>query len=267
LKEKRGGWKYALLFLVIYISVLLILGILFSLLDAIAMLDHQYFLVIFPSIVAMVLIRLISKYWNGWTWVDLGFTGHSIFKEILHGSLLALSLLAAGSLVLYFTGFITWSFNHIGLIDFIFPLLIFISVAIGEEMIFRGYVLNNMLYSFSPTVSLIFSAGIFALFHSMNPGISLLSILNIFAGGLLLGLTYMYKRNLWMPIGFHFAWNFMQGPVLGYPVSGLDFPSVLYQITHGPEIITGGAFGFEGSILQLLVCILGMLYLSFRKQT
>ncbi len=266
MKERKGGWKYALLFLVIYISVLLIMGILFSALDGIAFLDHQNFLVVFPSVVAILLIRLISKNWNGWEWQDLGFRRQSVFKDLSHGSLLAISLLLIGSLILYFTFLINWTIISIDPIKLLIPMLIFISVAIGEEMIFRGYILNNFLYSSSPTLSVILSAVIFALFHGMNPSISFLSIVNIFAGGILLGLTYMHKRSIWMPIGFHFSWNFFQGPILGYPVSGLYFPSLLEQRSFGPEILTGGEFGFEGSILQLVVCILGILYLSFKKQ-
>lgn len=266
LKESRGSWRYAALFIVIYISILLGMGFVFSMIDGIAFTGNEYFLVVFPSLVAIVLVLLISRSWNNWNSRELGFKKNQRAKLFGYGSLLAIVLLLIGTLILYLTGSIKLFSSGINLSNIIAPLLVFILVAIGEEMIFRGYVLNNLLFSFDKRIALIISGLVFALFHSMNPSVSWISILNIFAGGILLGTIYLYRKNIWMPIGFHFAWNFMQGPILGYPVSGLNFPSLFFQTASGSEILNGGAFGFEGSIIQFAVCILGMLWLSFIKQ-
>lgn len=266
LKESKGSWKYAALFIVIYISILLGLGFVFAMLDGISFLDNEYFLVVFPSLVSIIMVLLISRNWNHWSPEELGFKKNHQVSLLIHGSLLATSLLLLGTLVLYLTGSITLFISGTNPADIILPLLVFMMVAIGEEMIFRGYILNNLLYSFDKRSALIISGFIFALFHSMNPSVSWISILNIIAGGVLLGALYLHKKNIWMPIGFHFAWNFVQGPILGYPVSGLNFPSLFSQNASGSEILNGGAFGFEGSIIQFVVCILGMLWLSFVKQ-
>ncbi|MGZ5252911.1 MAG: CPBP family intramembrane glutamic endopeptidase [Flavitalea sp.] len=266
MKESKGSWKYAALFIVIYISILMGMGIVFAMLDGVAFLDNEYFLVVFPSLVSIVMVLLISRSWNHWSPEELGFEKNQVIKPLVYGSLFATFLLLIGTLILYLSGSIHLSTSGVSPTKIILPLLAFILVAIGEEMIFRGYILNNLLYSFNKTNALLISGIIFALFHSMNPSVSWISILNIFAGGILLGATYLYKKNLWIPIGFHFAWNFVQGPVLGFPVSGLSFPSLFSQTSSGSELLTGGAFGFEGSIIQFVVCILGMLWLSFVKQ-
>lgn len=266
LKESKGSWRYAALFIVIYISILLGMGFVFAMLDGVAFLDNQYFLVVFPSLVSIIMVLLISRSWNNWNSAELGFKKTQQVRLFGYGTLLAVALLLTGTLILYLAGSIKIFSSGTHLSNVIAPFLVFIIVAIGEEMIFRGYVLNNLLYSFDKRVALIISAIVFALFHSMNPSVSWISILNIFAGGILLGAIYLQRKNLWMPIGFHFAWNFVQGPVLGYPVSGLNFPSLLSQTSSGIEILNGGAFGFEGSVIQFIVCILGMLWLSFVKQ-
>lgn len=266
LKESKGSWSYAALFIVIYISILLGMGFVFSMLDGVAFLDNQYFLVVFPSLVSIVLVLLISRSWNNWNSAELGFKNNQQVKLFSYGSLLAIVLLLIGTLILYLADSVKLFSSNTPLSNIIAPLFVFVVVAIGEEMIFRGYVLNNLLYSFDKRIALIISGVVFALFHSMNPSVSWISILNIFAGGILLGAIYLYRKNIWMPIGFHFAWNFVQGPILGFPVSGLNFPSLFSQTTSGSQIFHGGAFGFEGSVIQFLVCILGMLWLSFVKQ-
>jgi membrane protease YdiL (CAAX protease family) len=125
------------------------------------------------------------------------------------------------------------------------------------------------LESFNKWVALGISAGLFTLFHLGNPGFDFLSVLNIFAIGVLLGLYYVYTRNLWFPICFHFAWNFFEGPVLGYPVSGIHFETILQPELNGDQNITGGAFGLEGSAIITGICILAVfaLYFLMEKRT
>ncbi len=112
------------------------------------------------------------------------------------------------------------------------------------------------------------SAALFTLFHLGNPGFDFLSVLNLLAIGILLGLNYLYTRNLWFSICFHFAWNFLEGPVLGYPVSGIHFETLLQTEMNGDENITGGAFGLEGSVIVLVICIFAIiaLYIILQKK-
>ncbi len=78
-------------------------------------------------------------------------------------------------------------------------------------------------------------------------------VLKVFIGGLMLGINYIYTKNLWFGIFLHFGWNFFMGSVLGYEVSGINLQPLLTQNVTGPNLWTGGAFGFEGSVLSMVV--------------
>jgi uncharacterized protein len=142
-------------------------------------------------------------------------------------------------------------------------------VAVSEETVFRGYILNNLAQSVNKWVALGISALLFALFHAGNPGITQLALLNLFLAGLLLGLNYLYTQNLWFAIMFHFSWNFFLGPVLGYEVSGLPLNSLLQQSIQGPDWITGGEFGLEGSVLDGIFSIVSftLLLVIYRRHS
>src|SRR5260370_910510 len=93
------------------------------------------------------------------------------------------------------------------------------------------------------------SALVFGFAHARNPGASIVSSLAIAveAGGLLAA-AFILTRNLWFPIGMHWAWNFFQGPIFGVPVSGMRMPSLLDAYLEGPRAWTGGAFGLEAGL-------------------
>jgi membrane protease YdiL (CAAX protease family) len=85
-------------------------------------------------------------------------------------------------------------------------------------------------------------------------------MLNLMLAGMLLGASFIYTRNLWFPISLHLFWNWFQGPVLGYQVSGTStYPSVLTLRFAENDVLNGGAFGFEGS----LICTVLMIVFTF----
>ncbi len=145
---------------------------------------------------------------------------------------------------------INW--NKIGW--YLFALL---CVGINEEWLCRGILLFILLKSFNPVWALILSSGLFALLHIFNNAIDLIPFINLFLAGIFLGISYVYERSLWFPIGLHWAWNFVQGPICGFEVSGHKIESV-YNLTsfNSNPILTGGAFGLEGSIIVTVLLIL-----------
>jgi hypothetical protein len=199
---------------------------------------------------------------------SLGFTWKGFTDEAALGFFMAIALLGIGSLILVGLGYLTFlSIGADGAVLAI-ELALMIVVAFIEELLFRGYVLNNLLQSMNKWVALAISAAVFALVHGANPDVTVLAVVNVFLGGLLLGLNYIYTRNLWFSIFFHFAWNFFQGPILGYDVSGLKMQSLFHQSLTGPGLWTGGPFGFEGSLLcplLLTASIVGLVYGFSRK--
>ena len=100
--------------------------------------------------------------------------------------------------------------------------------------------------------------------HLGNSNMSMVPLFNLFLAGLLLGVYCIHKNNLWFPIGAHFTWNYFQGPVLGFEVSGNEVESLFIQRLSGSDIITGGDFGFEGSIILTVLMIAGIVYVHRR---
>jgi uncharacterized protein len=146
-------------------------------------------------------------------------------------------------------------------------LILFLSVGIYEEMLFRGYHLRNLAEGFegrliSARAALLLayflSSIIFGIAHAANPNSTPISTLNIAIAGLFLGLGFVLTGELAIPIGLHVTWNFFQGNVFGFPVSGMQFGATFIQINQlGPETITGGAFGPEAGLLGLAAMLLG----------
>jgi hypothetical protein len=127
--------------------------------------------------------------------------------------------------------------------------MLFRIVSLSEELLFRGYILNNLLMSGKRYNALILSSVIFALFHSINPNLTLLAFVNIFLAGMLLGSSYIFTQNIWFPLSLHLFWNFFQGAVFGYPVSGHEIDSLFSFQPLGKNLLHGGEFGFEGSMI------------------
>ncbi len=125
--------------------------------------------------------------------------------------------------------------------------------ALLEELTFRGYPFQKLVESVGPAAAVVVLAALFGIVHLQNPasgGLVSWSFCNTVAVGVLLAVFFVRTRTLWMPLGFHFAWNFFQGCVFGLPVSGIRlFNPVVRTEAAGPLWLTGGAYGPEGSTL------------------
>lgn len=132
-------------------------------------------------------------------------------------------------------------------------LFFFLLVATCEEVIFRGVLFRLIDDRWNTVVALFFSAVIFGAAHFTNPGATWWSSLAIaIEAGLLLGAAYKFSGNLWFPIGIHWIWNYVQGHVLGFAVSGIPVEAKIFSpIVSGPDIVTGGSFGAEASVIAV----------------
>jgi hypothetical protein len=137
----------------------------------------------------------------------------------------------------------------------------FVAAAVGEELIIRGYVLQTLDLSVGLPSAVFISSVIFGLLHATNPNASVLATINLVVAGAMLAIAYVLTRRLWLPIALHFSWNFFQGTIFGFPVSGWQEFGLLHQTNTGPTLLAGGAFGPEAGVLGLLAMVGGILAL------
>jgi uncharacterized protein len=140
-------------------------------------------------------------------------------------------------------------------------LLVLAVAAMAEEVAFRGYPFQRLIEAIGPTTATIVMATIFGLIHLRNPGATSASTLVTVLSGVLMATAYLQTRALWLPWGFHFAWNAAMAVLFGLPVSGLDFSAVVSSNTVGPTWLTGGGYGPEGSLTAVVVLVVSLIVL------
>lgn len=265
-------WTRVLLFLIAYIVcvVAMSVGILTLILSGSLKLtlntNTMLALISLSSLVSILLAVVFRRYIDKRSISGLGLLPFS--KDGYTGLLLAKALLGCGTLLLYFNGNLHWLDYSFDAGAFFLSFLVLGLAVFAEELVFRGYILGNLMESGNRWYALLVSAVLFALAHISNTSINGVGMVNLVLAGVLLGLNYIFTKNLWFGILFHFGWNFFQGPVLGYEVSGLGLPGILELEMSGNPLLTGSTFGFEGSLIatMLLLTAILLLYLAFEKR-
>ena len=124
-----------------------------------------------------------------------------------------------------------------------------------EEIGFRGYAFQRLVDATGAFGAVAITSFLFGLGHFGNPAATPLSIVNTALAGAVMALGYLRTQGLWFPIGLHFAWNFVLGPLASFPVSGIGLMSVFNTRVAGPIWLTGGDYGPEGSVILTVVCL------------
>ena len=131
-----------------------------------------------------------------------------------------------------------------------------------EEILSRGILFRILEEWLGTWIALALSAAMFGAMHLGNPNATITSAVAIaLEAGLLLGACYVLTRRLWLAIGLHAAWNFTQGGIFGVSVSGTGANGILVSTLTGPDILSGGAFGAEASIVAVVVCVTAFLFI------
>jgi membrane protease YdiL (CAAX protease family) len=190
---------------------------------------------------------------------SLGFQMKNFTASILSGIAAGALIIAAGFYILLFLNEIQVTGIYCDRYKLLVSIVLFLFVSLNEELIIRGYILNNLMQSMNKYAALLASSLIFSLFHIFNPNFDLISFISIVLAGLLLGISYIYTKNLWFPIALHFSWNFFQGTVFGFNVSGQNIYSVINQHPVDNNIMNGGEFGFEGSIIAQIFIVFAVI--------
>jgi membrane protease YdiL (CAAX protease family) len=135
--------------------------------------------------------------------------------------------------------------------SFLLWLVIFIAVGFYEELLSRGYQLQNLEEGLNTFWAVLLSSMVFGTLHFLNPNANWFSAVGITLSGMFLAYAYLATRKLWLPIGLHIGWNLFLGPVFGFPVSGLESSGLIKAVVDGPLLFTGGEFGPEAGLLLL----------------
>jgi len=226
--------------------------------------DSPIYLVLtaFSLLGSFLALWIATKYIDRKPLESIGLSMKDKGKEMLIGLAFALAFIGGLFMILWLIGAINVT-DFVGFKPgvFIVSAMLFMA-AFDEELIFRGYILNNMMDSSKNRwIALGGSSLLFALMHAGNPSVwsNWVPMTELFAAGFILGISYTFTKNLWFPTFFHFGWNFFQG-LLGFEISGINVDSwkmVAHENTGNvPDIISGGAFGIEGSVITLSCTII-----------
>ena len=226
---------------------------------------------------AVLTVWLAGRFLDRRPFSDFGFhLGTGWWLDLLFGMVLGALLMTTAFLLELGFGWVrvTGAFETYGrdapfAVCMLLPIAAFVCIGFNEETVSRGYQLKNSAEglnhpSLGPRgavlLAWVLTSVFFGTLHADNPNATPISTLNIVLAGLMLGLGYVLSGELAIPIGLHITWNFFQGTVYGFPVSGLGpFGATLLETEQGgPELWTGGAFGPEGGLLIPVIMLLGM---------
>jgi membrane protease YdiL (CAAX protease family) len=213
---------------------------------------------IFTTVGTFLLVYLFTRFIDRKDFKSIGFQLKYHTFDIIEGLIVGVLIMPVGFLILLTLNEIELVAIDFNIYKVLISIVLFVFVALNEEIFVRGYVLNNFLQSMNKYIALILSSLIFSLLHFFNPNFDLISFINIFLAGILLGVSYIYTKNLWFPIALHFSWNFFQGTVFGFKVSGKSLYSIINHHPVNNNLLNGGDFGFEGSILCLIFTVIAI---------
>ena len=221
---------------------------------------------LFPLLLCFLWVKLVEKRKIS----SLGLNKKGFFIKFMKGFTIGILLMSVVTLLMYVFGLISLGQGIRTGITFIPSILLilpgWIIQSSTEEILSRGWLMNIIGAKHTPLIGFIVSSLIFGFLHILNPGVTILSILNIILIGFTFGLYVVYTQNLWGACGMHAAWNFSQANLFGFSVSGLDVTqgSLIKFTSSGSDLLTGGQFGPEASIFSTIVTLLAIIVLSLK---
>ena len=190
--------------------------------------------------------------------MGLSFDGHAWLDQIGVGLAIGGVMVGIAVIAIAIGGVLHFDFVlHARTIPRIAIVLLLLMVAaMAEEVAFRGYPFQRLVESFGPLGAIIVLSVLFGLMHAGNPDASRTAVVNTILYGVILAIAYLRTRSLWFPFGIHLGWNAALGLVFGLPLSGLHIFAVIVRgHATGPEWLTGGGYGVEGSLLGSVIII------------
>ena len=169
---------------------------------------------------ALFTVWIFQKFVSRESFTSIGLRFEGYKNDLYQGLLVGAGLISVGFLTLVIFNLISVDLTYFSPYDQVFYLILFAVVSLNEEIAIRGYILQNLSKSFNKYIALAISSLVFMIMHLGNPNLDILPIVNLFLAGIFLGVYRIHKNNLWFPIGAHLTWNYLQGPIYGFEVSG-----------------------------------------------
>lgn len=265
----RAGWRIFLFFIILFgIAKALQFTIdnLFGGLPEDKTLRFFYSILI-AAIAGTTAVIIARRYLDKKTILSFGLKLDGLaIKDWLFGFLLSFVMAGLVFLILLLFGLLEFeSVNpDIFTLKFLWNfLLMFVTfcilVAWWEELVFRGYLLQNMISGMGKTWAVIISCILYGAVHAINPNAGIISSSIIVLFGFMRLYGYLRTSQLWLSMGMHAGWNFFQGPVFGFSASGYETETILLHTLNGPDWLTGGKFGPEGSVFTVVIVLIAIL--------
>ena len=226
----------------------------------------------FISLLVFFRVKVIEKR----SFSSIGFNKNNWLKKYSLGFLIGLAMMRIIVLILFPFGYITVEKNPIqpvgisAIASVLVILFGWIIQGATEEIVTRGWLLNVLSTKYNIGVGLLISSTLFGLMHLTNPNVNYIAVINIILVGLFYGLYVIKTNDLWAVCGMHSAWNFAQGNIFGFKVSGLDVSvgSLIDLNLVGSDFVTGGIFGPEAGITDtfILLASIGILLFIDKKR-
>jgi len=262
------GWLRVLLLIIPYIFIVgglslagaAIAGVDYDDVDYIQNSEQILIVQFFQLMGSLLVFWIFMKYIDKEPFIKLGFHTQNRLKEFIAGILIGLVTMSMGYFILIYLEEIFFIKMNFEFKELLFSILIFTIISLAEEILIRGYVLKNLMNSFNKYIALVISSILFSLMHLPNPHINFFSLFDLFLAGIVLGLSYIYTKNLWFPIAMHLSWNLFQA-LFGFNVSGQEIYSIIEFGMIEKNSWNGGDFGLEGSYLSIiaeLIIIIGI---------
>lgn len=227
---------------------------------------------VFISLLVFFRVKVIEKR----SFSSIGFNKNNWLKKYSLGFLIGLAMMSIIVLILLPFGYITVDKNPIqpvgvsAIASVLVILFGWIIQGATEEIVTRGWLLNVLSTKYNIGVGLLISSTLFGLMHLTNPNVNYIAVINIILVGLFYGLYVIKTNDLWAVCGMHSAWNFAQGNLFGFEVSGLDVSvgSLIDLNLVGSDFVTGGIFGPEAGITAtfILLASIGILLFIDKKR-
>lgn len=215
-------------------------------------------------------ILLLGRAIQRKTLEEIGISLRGAAPLILQGALIGVVMTVLVVVVMMLMGWYQIVDVNIDALAIGRALTVFFLVALFEELLFRGVLFWQLDNMFGSWLALLITSAFFGATHLGNANATLWTGLAVaIGGGLSLGAAYLMTRNIWVAVGLHWMWNFLQGPIFGFSVSGNATYKMLTANVNGPALWTGGSFGAEAGLPALIAATLAsvaMLWITARRK-